>query len=283
MSNTTRLDRGQQLMLLRKLQLPNIGTLHPGIIKSILRAVDGYGSTCWASIPTIATETQFSERTVYRALSILVELGYLSKDSRTGQTSSYSINWDALTPDSRSGVEDIEPLTPSQPTPDSQSVTPDSQSVTPDSQSPNTKRNVIETKKKRNTYAEKSAGSDLELQGWIEFWNSLKARNLVHSGTKSTPSKGVLAGWKRVKKTPVLRDLLSDRQAIEAAITKSEFVRGAWFRLEKLFGGTNRDGEYITQKLLDGGYVSASLTNGKPRFTSADLKTLQSNPNAGKM
>ncbi len=268
MSKSITLDRGQQLMLLRKLQLPNVGTLHPGIIKSILRTVDGYGATCWASIPTIACETQFSERTVYRALSILVELGYLSKDSRTGQTNSYSINWDQLTPVSRSGVEHTEPLTPSQPTPDSQSVTPDSQSVTPDSQSPNTKRNVIETKKKRNSSSKlRFDGEDLKFAEWMFS----KIREVAPKSKKPN-----FQDWANAIR--LMRE--ADKLSLD--------------EIRKVFTWANQDQFWKTNILsvgslrekfagLDARMRSPSAVNGKPRFTSADLKTLQANPNAGKM
>lgn len=104
--------------------------------------------------------------------------------------------------------------------------------------------------------------ADPELSQWIEFWNALKADGLVSTATSSKPNKGVQAGWKRVQREVELRDLLSDRQAIREAIAKSDFVRGSWFTLEKLLGGTNKTGAYIVQNLLDGCYVQKSE---KPR------------------
>lgn len=109
-----------------------------------------------------------------------------------------------------------------------------------------------------NPIPKKSASAsdaDPDLVAWIVFWNGLKADGLVHAGTSPKPAKGVLAGWKRVQRSAELRDLLSDREAIREAIRESDFVRGPWFKLEKLLGGTNKTGAYIVQNLLDGCYV----------------------------
>lgn len=98
----------------------------------------------------------------------------------------------------------------------------------------------------------------------INFWNSLKAKNLVATAAKAKPSKGVLCGWKRVQKNKELQSLLSDRNALEAKIRDSAFLHEAtWFNLAKLLGGSNGDGEYILEKLMTGGYVSSG--SSKPR------------------
>ena len=105
---------------------------------------------------------------------------------------------------------------------------------------------------------------DSELLDLIKFWNSLKAKKLVRPGVSTTSGKGVLSGWKRVKKSKVVQTLLADRKAVEAKIRESEFIRDAsWFCLSQLLGGKNKDGDYYVQKLMDGGYVSSGLS--KPR------------------
>jgi hypothetical protein len=64
--------------------------------------------------------------------------------------------------------------------------------------------------------------------------------------------------------------------------------------IRKVFTWANQDQFWKTNILsvgslrekfagLDARMRSPSAVNGKPRFTSADLKTLQANPNAGKM
>lgn len=94
-----------------------------------------------------------------------------------------------------------------------------------------------------------------DLRDWLEWWNALKADSLVAAGVDADkPSQGVLAGWNRVKKSKQLREMLNDRDAIRREVQASTLLREPWFRLEKLFGGKNRDGEYIIQKVLDGGF-----------------------------
>ncbi|WP_153559368.1 hypothetical protein [Roseimaritima sediminicola] len=118
-------------------------------------------------------------------------------------------------------------------------------------------------KKEKNNPLASASDADRELIAWIELWNQLKADGLVHAGVADKPSKGVVAGWKRVNRSPELRGLLSDHEAVRKAVKESEFVRGSWFTLPKLLGGTNKDGEYIVQKLLDGGYAGSNTP--KPR------------------
>lgn len=110
--------------------------------------------------------------------------------------------------------------------------------------------------------------ADSELRDWLRWWNSLHADRIVSSGvTEEEPSRGVLTAWKRVqqqtKEGRRLRALLADRDAIEREIRTSTFLREAWFRLEKLLGGKNRDGEWIVQKIIDGGYRDERKPNGK--------------------
>lgn len=107
------------------------------------------------------------------------------------------------------------------------------------------------------------ADADQELSQWIEFWNALKADGLVKAGTATKPSTGVIAGWKRFKRSAEVRELLSDKEAIRKAIEKSEFVRKSWFTLGKLLGGKNPEGEYIAQRLFDGCYTESNPQ--KPR------------------
>ena len=120
--------------------------------------------------------------------------------------------------------------------------------------------------------------ADPELRDWLFWWNSLTSSKLVPAGVnEDEPSQGVLKGWNRVRqksqKGKRLRELLADRDAIEQEIRVSPFCRESWFRLEKLFGGTNRDGELILEKLLQGGYRERSgRSAGDPR---GNLATVQ--------
>ena len=97
-----------------------------------------------------------------------------------------------------------------------------------------------------------------QLLDWLQWWNQLKAESLVAAGVSETnPSQGVLKAWKRAKRDKALVELLRDRDAIEREIRASAFCRESWFRLEKLFAGTNKDGEFILKKLIDGAYRDA--------------------------
>lgn len=96
-----------------------------------------------------------------------------------------------------------------------------------------------------------------ELREWIVWWNELKAEGSVVPGASmDPPSKAVVKGWSRVSKCKELRELLADRNVLAGKIRDSDFCREGWFCLEKLFGATNRDGEWIVRKLLDGTYVN---------------------------
>lgn len=97
------------------------------------------------------------------------------------------------------------------------------------------------------------------LLDWLAWWNQLRDQSLVPCGVDArTPSAAVLKAWKKTERLPSVRKMLADRPAIEEAIRESGFCREGWFRLEKLFGAKNRDGEYILRKLLDGGYRNSS-------------------------
>lgn len=103
------------------------------------------------------------------------------------------------------------------------------------------------------------AGYPQDLLDWLAWWNRLRDKSLVPCGVdETTPSGAILKAWKRTERLPAVRRMLSDRAAIEEAIEDSGFCREGWFRLEKLFGAKNRDGEYIVRKLLDGGYRNGS-------------------------
>lgn len=101
------------------------------------------------------------------------------------------------------------------------------------------------------------------LSSWLEWWNTLHGEGLVSAKVDpNKPSMGVQAGWKRVSASAALRDLLKDRAALADQIRNSSFCREEWFRVERLFGGKNKDGEWIIQKLLDGGYRDKTPKNG---------------------
>lgn len=116
-----------------------------------------------------------------------------------------------------------------------------------------------------------SDGYDDELLRVIEWWNSLKANALVHSGASaSPPSVEVARGWNRVKKAAVLRNALADLPRIADEIAASPICREGWFRLEKLLGGKNRDGAYVVTKLLEGAYRASAPAPRQTRMANLE-------------
>ena len=111
--------------------------------------------------------------------------------------------------------------------------------------------------------------ADQDLVDWCNWWNGLHDDKLVSARvTPANPSRGVLKGWGRVKRSADLRRLLDNRETLRKEIQGSSMCRQGWFRLEKLFGGTNQDGELIVQKLLEGGYrdeTTSNTTGGRVR------------------
>ncbi len=131
-----------------------------------------------------------------------------------------------------------------------------------------------EEKKRGSTAAKPADSIDPELLDWLGWWNRLRSEGLVAAGVEMNhPSKGVLAGWSRVRNNAALRSMLQDRDAIEREIRASSFVRQSWFRLEKLFGGCNRDGEFIVAKLIEGGYRDGDRSTRGPNVRANDAAT----------
>lgn len=100
----------------------------------------------------------------------------------------------------------------------------------------------------------KAADSPALLE-WITWWNGLHTKGLVDSGVKADPpSKAIVAAWKRVQRDSELQEFLKDRDAIEDAIRKSEFLRASWFDLPRLLAGKNKRGDYVVQQVVEGKY-----------------------------
>ncbi|MBU2025995.1 hypothetical protein KJ912_04665 [Patescibacteria group bacterium] len=117
-------------------------------------------------------------------------------------------------------------------------------------------------RKGRKTGAPPSAAAPIcpDLVSWCEWWNALHERGLVSHGTNVPPGEAIRKAHGRLAKSKELRQLLTDRDALEEAIRGSPFVNDGWFRLEKLLSGKNKDGELIARKLLDGGYRGSQRT-----------------------
>ena len=120
------------------------------------------------------------------------------------------------------------------------------------------------TLKKRVSSAD-ADGPSPELLSWVAWWNDLKREGLVAAGVSGEPiSEDVKRGWKRVTESKEVRQLLSDREVLVKEIKASAFLRAGWFTLGKLLGGKNRDGAYIAQRIVDGGYRDMTAPAGEP-------------------
>ncbi|CAB4144313.1 hypothetical protein UFOVP466_33 [uncultured Caudovirales phage] len=99
-----------------------------------------------------------------------------------------------------------------------------------------------------------SAGSGLrDLCVW---WNELHDAGLVsHSVKPDNPAQELKAAWAAFLKNDTARECLSDLEAVRSEIERASFVKGGWFRLEKLLrGACNGAGVPICRVLIDGGY-----------------------------
>jgi DNA replication protein DnaC len=100
---------------------------------------------------------------------------------------------------------------------------------------------------------------------WLAWWNGLHASKLVAAGVnQNKPNQTVQRAWKRCQNNRDVKEMLADPEKIRREIELSSFCQAAgWFRLEKLFGGTNKDGELILRKLLEGGFRDDQSKNRK--------------------
>lgn len=118
--------------------------------------------------------------------------------------------------------------------------------------------------KKKEALALSSESFYVELGSWVDWWNGLHVRRMVHAGTRI--SEANTKALRKAKSNSELDSLLADRSKLETEIQASDFVRGAnWFTLAKLLSGKNTAGEFIVQRLLEGGYRSGKT---KPTYTA---------------
>ncbi len=109
---------------------------------------------------------------------------------------------------------------------------------------------------------------DAEFNSWVDWWNSLADEGLVHAGVRKTSN--LQNKFRAAMQNGDLRESLQDRSVIEQRIRESDFLRGSWFTLPKLFGGKNKTGEWILHKVIDGGY--AKMYGEQPHGASTAFK-----------
>ncbi len=118
-----------------------------------------------------------------------------------------------------------------------------------------------------------TASIDPALIEFCEWWNRLHANDLVHSKVETDPpSKAVRKNWKSLKRNPEVREAIARREDIEAKLQAPSFAnKASWLTAAKMLGGTNKDGEVIVVKLLDGGYENYQPTNGRVANTGTGV------------
>ncbi|MGX8850580.1 helix-turn-helix domain-containing protein [Amedibacillus sp. YH-ame10] len=76
----------------QKICASNLPASAINVYKAILRYADYTNWSCYPSVRTIARDTNLSERTVRRQLSILVESGYLLRIPRRRENNGHTSN-----------------------------------------------------------------------------------------------------------------------------------------------------------------------------------------------
>lgn len=124
--------------------------------------------------------------------------------------------------------------------------------------------------KKQQTLCDREECEALPADGlfnWCVWWNGLADDGLVSVKVNvDRPNEAVRTRWSQLRKNARLRELLSDPDLIARRIRESELCREGWFRLEKLLGGKNKDGAYIVEVLLDGGYKTRGARDAADPF-----------------
>jgi DNA-binding transcriptional ArsR family regulator len=82
---------------------------HIRVLCAIGTHTNKLGGNVWASVGTLAKESNLSERTVQRSLAALIEAGYLRKTERTGRTNLYDVLLDGVSTESPTPVTTVTP------------------------------------------------------------------------------------------------------------------------------------------------------------------------------
>ena len=82
---------------------------HIRVLCAIGTHTNKLGGNVWASVGTLAKESNLSERTVQRSLAALIEAGYLRKTERTGRTNLYDVLLDGVSTESPTTVTTVTP------------------------------------------------------------------------------------------------------------------------------------------------------------------------------
>jgi len=86
-----------------------LSDVHVRVLCAMGTHTNRLGGNVWASVATLAKESNLSERTVQRSLAALIEAGYLRKTERTGRTNLYDVLLDGVTAESPTSVTAVTP------------------------------------------------------------------------------------------------------------------------------------------------------------------------------
>lgn len=236
--------RGEQLLSLRRLQIPEVfidgANVSSVASKSVLRCIDDHGAICWAGIETIARETGYCERTVRRACKALESLSLVTAESRIGRTSIFKINWskilpsDGATPVIITGVSSSSTQVTIAETPVMMSDDSGNPCKNPGNGYRQNERNENETKKKRESGLPRVIPSFDEV---LSFW---KAESL-----KGDPDRFFwyyeTNGWMQGKSNPIRNWQMAARgwSCRETSYAKTTFARSR--RIANVGAGVNFD------------------------------------------
>ena len=86
-----------------------LSDVHVRVLCAMGTHTNRLGGNVWASVATLAKESNLSERTVQRSIAALIEAGYLRKTERTGRTNLYDVLLDGVSTESPTPVTAVTP------------------------------------------------------------------------------------------------------------------------------------------------------------------------------
>ena len=88
---------------------PRLSDVHVRVLCAMGTHTNRLGANVWASVATLAKESNLSDRTVQRSIAALIDAGYLRKTERTGRTNLYDVLLDGVTGQSPTPVTAVTP------------------------------------------------------------------------------------------------------------------------------------------------------------------------------
>lgn len=88
---------------------PRLTDVHIRVLCAIGTHTNRLGGNVWASVATLAKESNLSDRTVQRSIVALVEAGFIRKTERIGRTNLYDVVLDGVTAESPTPVTVVTP------------------------------------------------------------------------------------------------------------------------------------------------------------------------------